>query len=37
MKLLNYYDEYSNYLSSMDGTDQDGHKYLVFETSIFWA
>ena len=37
MKLLNYYDEYSNYLSSMDGdgTDQDGHKYLVFENLRF--
>ncbi len=30
MKLLNYYDEYSNYLS-----DQGGHKYLVFENLRF--
>ena len=35
MKLLNYYDEYSNYLSSLDGTDQGGHKYLVFEKLRF--
>ena len=37
MKLLNYYDEYSNYLSSMDVTDQGDEKYLVFENlRFFW-
>ena len=32
MKLLNYYNEYSNYLTSIDGTNE---KYLLFENLRF--
>ena len=35
MKLLNYYNQYSTYLSSMDGKEHINEKYVVFENLRF--